>query len=121
MPQGGKHEPDDDDALRKSWRGEELSNGKEVGDASNGQGNEEGWFTRVAELARTDCQRRKQDGADPVHPVGWRELHSSAVLVRNCATVCAHCLSQTAVRGALAGASRSSKASCIKSAATSTS
>lgn len=51
MPQGGKHQPDDEYALRKSWRGEELSNGKEVGDASNDQGNQEGRFTHVAEIA----------------------------------------------------------------------
>ena len=51
MPQCSQHEPDDDDALRESCRGEEFSSGKEVRDASHGQGNDEGRFTRAAELA----------------------------------------------------------------------
>lgn len=119
MPQGRQYKPDDDDPLRESWRGEKLSNGKEVRDAGDAQGNDEGQFTRAAELARANCQRHKQNSAEPVHPTGWSEPHGSVVLVRNCATVCAHSLSHTAVRGALSGASRSSAASCIKSAATS--
>ena len=39
--------------------------------------------------------------------------------VRNCANCCPHCFSQAAVRGALAGASRSSSASRVKSLSTS--
>ena len=51
MPQGSQHEPDDDDVLRESWRGEELSNGEEVRDASDGEENDRGRLTRAAELA----------------------------------------------------------------------
>src|SRR6266849_10446068 len=119
MPQGSQREPDDDDAARESRRGEELTNGEEVRDASNRQRNDEGRFTHAAELACADRQRHKQDGAEPVQPAGWRELNRSPVAVRNCATACPHCFSQTAVRGALAEASRSSAASRVKSPSTS--
>ena len=40
MPHSSQHEPDDDDALREPWRGEELTNGEKVRDASNGQRND---------------------------------------------------------------------------------
>src|SRR6202795_250367 len=119
MPQSSEHEPDDYHAVREFRRGEELTNGAEVCDTGNRQRNDEGGFTYTAELAGADRQRHKQDGAEPVEPVGWRELHKSPVPVCNCASACPHCFSQTAVRGALAGASRSSAASRVKSPSTS--
>ena len=104
---------------RKFWRAEELTNRQEVRDASNGQRNDKGWRADVTELARADRQCHKQDGAKPVQPAGWREFHSFPELVRNCVTACPHCSSQTAVRGALAGAIRSSAARRVKSSSTS--
>ncbi len=51
MPESSQHEPDDYDAVRESRRGEELTNGEEVRDASNRQRNNEGRFTHAAESA----------------------------------------------------------------------
>ena len=51
MPQCRKSETEDEDALRKFWRGEEFADGQEVRNASNSQGNKKGRFASAAEVA----------------------------------------------------------------------
>lgn len=51
MPQTSQYKPDDDDALWESGREEEVTDGDEVRDTRNGQQDDEGRFTPVAELA----------------------------------------------------------------------
>src|SRR6516164_151460 len=119
MPQSSHHQPNHDNVPRESWRREELTNGEEVGNARNRQGNKEGRIANPAEITGTDEQRYEQNRAEPVNPVGWGELHRSPVPVRNFVTASPHSLSQTAVRGARAGARCNSAASRIRSSATS--
>ena len=54
MPESSKDEPDDDNVPRESWRREELTNGEEVGNARNRQGDKEGQIAYPAEIVRTD-------------------------------------------------------------------
>src|SRR5215472_11845683 len=115
MPQSSQREPDNDDSLWESWRGEELSDGQQVRCTGNSQRNKEGWSTRVAEIARTDRHGRKHDGAQPVDPAGWSERHKLPEPVRNCANACPHSLNHAAVSGALPGAICSSAASRTRS------
>jgi len=111
MPKSSQRDPDNDDSLGESWRGEELTDGQEVRYAGNGQRNKEGRSAPVAEIARADRHGRKHDGAQPVDPAGWSELHKLHEPVRNCATACPHSLNHAAVSGALPGAICSSAAS----------
>src|SRR5215469_3889433 len=115
MPQSSQREPDNDDSLWESWRGEELTDGQEVRQGSNGQRDKEGRSAPVAEIARTDRHSREHDGAQPVDPAGWREVHKPPEPVRNCATTCPHSLNHAAVSGALPGAICSSAASRTRS------
>ena len=70
-------------------------------------------FALAAELARANDQRHQQNGAEPVQPVRRSELHRSPG--RESAITCCHCFSHAAVRGARAGASRSSAARRVRS------
>src|SRR5919204_4815309 len=106
MPHGSQHEPDDDNAPRHYWRGEELTNRKEVGDASDGERNDEGRRTPAAEVVRADRQRHQDDTAESVKPARGGEFHSSSKNRLTCATASAHSPNHAAVRGAFAGASR---------------
>src|ERR1700746_2166918 len=117
MPHSSQPEPDEDDVLRETWRGEKLADGEQIRNARNCKRNEEGWCAPAAELARADCQRHQQDNPENVEPAGWREPHSSPS--RSCSTTCLHCINQAAVLGALGGESRSSSSSLTKSAANS--
>src|ERR1700752_703306 len=119
MPQSSQHEADDDDMPRKSWVREEFTDGEQVCDASYSQRNDEGRSTRAAEVAGADRQRHKQDDAESVQPVRGCEFQSSPKHCRRCVTTSSHSSNQAAVRGAFAGASRSSRANRIKSFATS--
>ena len=76
MPQCGDGEAEENDVLRKFWCGKELADGKEVGEASNRQRNEERRLTPAAEVLRTDRQRQKQDGGESVQSVRGCKLHS---------------------------------------------
>src|SRR5215472_16781558 len=97
MPQSSQREPDNDDSLWESWRGEALSDAQQVRCAGNGQRNKEGRSAPVAEIARADRHGRKHDGAQPVDPAGWSELHEVHEPVRNWATACLHSLNHAAV------------------------
>src|SRR6202041_981257 len=119
VPQSSQHQPDDDDVAREFRRGEELANRKQVRGSGNCQWNDERRFADGAELACADRQRHEQNRGQAENSAGWRKLHRSSVPVRNSATACPHSFSQIAVRGALAGAIRSSAASRVRSPSTS--
>src|SRR5258708_22568260 len=55
MPQGRQRETEDEDALRKFWRGEGFAEGQEVRDASNSQVSKKG---RIASSAERACAAR---------------------------------------------------------------
>ncbi len=97
----------------------ELADGEQVGDAGNGQREEKQRRAVTAAVAGPDDQRGKHDDTEKVEPARWRKPHGSPMPGRNWATACSHSANQAAVRGALAGASRSSASSRIKSEATS--
>src|SRR5260221_8991184 len=119
MPKRSKQEPGDDNVWGECWRKEDLTNREKVGSARSRQRNEEGRIAHSAEIPRTDEQRYEQNRAEPVNPMGWSEIHTSPAPVRNWVTASPHCLSQSAVRGAWAGAHSNSPASRIRSSATS--
>ena len=68
---------------------------------------------------RPIVRRHKQNGAASAQPVRRCEFHRPPVQGRSCATACCHSPNQPAVLGAFAGTSRNSRASRIKSFATS--
>src|ERR1700704_6381037 len=51
MPHNSQPQPDDNDALWETWRGEQLTHGEKVCNAGNCQRNDEGGSTQAAELA----------------------------------------------------------------------
>src|SRR5690242_3168302 len=99
---------------REFLSGKKFADGQEVRASSNDQRDNKRRFTRAAEVARADRQRHKQDGAKCGQPTRACESHRSST-----PTACSHSLSHAAVRGAFWGANLSSRASKIKSFATS--
>jgi len=83
MPQSSDQEADDDNVPRESWGSEKLTNGEEVGNARDHQGNKERQIPYPAEIARTDEQCYEQNRSERINPAGWSELHRPAVPVCN--------------------------------------
>src|SRR5690242_5125005 len=54
VPHSSQDEPNDDNAPRKSWHGEKLTDRQEVRDSRNRQSSHEVRSTPIAEVARAD-------------------------------------------------------------------
>src|SRR6516162_4117434 len=71
MAQSCKRKPDENNMPRESWRGEEFTNGDQVGNARNEQRNKERRTANPPEIKGTDEQRHEQNCAETVNPLGW--------------------------------------------------